>query len=58
MFVHRLLRPDFVGARGNAFTIGEHKPLARADLINDVLSHFECPGSDFTQLTPTMLLVH
>ena len=56
MFYHRLLRLDFVGARGNAFAIGEHEPLMEARLRDDVLSHFRRLSSKLKELSTAGLL--
>jgi hypothetical protein len=58
MFYHRLLRLDFVGARGNAFAIGKHEPLMEARFRDDVLGHFRRPSSKLTQLSTAGLLAH
>jgi hypothetical protein len=44
VFVHGLLRLIFVGAKSNAFAIGKHEPLVKANFPDDVLGHFERPA--------------
>jgi hypothetical protein len=58
MFHHCLLRPSFIGARSNAFAIGEDEPLMEVRFRDDVLSHFRRPGSKLTQLSTAGLLAH
>ena len=55
MFQHCFLRLNFIGARGNAFAIGEHEPLMEARLRDDVLGHFRRPSSKLTQLSTAEL---
>jgi hypothetical protein len=45
MFIHCFRGTDFIGARGNAFAIGEHEPLMKVHFRNDVLGHFRRPSS-------------
>jgi hypothetical protein len=58
MFPHCFLRASFIGARGNAFAIGEHEPLMEAHFRNDVLGHCKRPNSKLAQLNTATLLVH
>jgi len=59
MFPHCLLRPNFIGAIGNAFAIGEYEPLVQAHFPDDVLGHFNRPSrAKLTRLTAATLLVH
>jgi hypothetical protein len=46
MFGHCFLGPIFVGAASNAFPIGKHQPLMKRNFPDDVLGHFERPGSE------------
>jgi hypothetical protein len=49
MFIHCFHRLTFSGAESNAFSIGEHEPLMKANFPDDVLGHFERPDSEQTQ---------
>jgi len=46
MLGHCFLRLTFVGTRSNAFPIGKHEPVMQANFPDDVLGHFERPGSE------------
>jgi len=46
MLGHCFLRLTFVGTRSNAFPIGKHEPLVKANFPDDVLGHFERPGGE------------
>lgn len=48
MVHHCFLRGGFIGARGNASTIGKHEPLTKANFHNDVFGHFRRPSSKLT----------
>ena len=56
MFHHCFLRLNFIGARGNAFAIGEHEPLMEAHFRDDVLGHFRRPGGKLKQISTATLL--
>jgi hypothetical protein len=44
VFVHCFLRAKLIGARGNAFAIGEHEPVMGAHFRDDILGHFSVPA--------------
>jgi hypothetical protein len=46
MSVHRSCRLFFIGAKGNAIPISEHKPLVKANFLDDVLGHCRASGSE------------
>jgi hypothetical protein len=45
MFGHHSHRFVFVGAKRNAFPIGENEPLVKTNFPDDILGHFECPAA-------------
>jgi len=44
MFVHCSHRLIFVGAGGNAFSIGKNEPMMKVNFPDDVLGHCERPA--------------
>ncbi len=46
MFGHYFLGLVLVDARSNAFAIGKNEPVIQANFPDDVLGHFERPGSE------------